>query len=291
MTIDPLGLAGLLDLTGPVRVANWPDPITAGNVAEILLFEQYDQLTDAELDRFQGDVVNAVVDELTTGSLPAPSAVAAVLAPAVAGGHLRLWSPNAEEEALFERMGADGGQARPDADDHLELVTQNGGENKIDYFLRRSVDYQVSWDPRTGDTTAVATVTIENQAPARDVNSVIIGGEDGSPTAAGENRIFVTIRTPLEVTGVTDAAGTPMAADLGEQAGMRTVTVVLRIPAESTQTVRIELAGRLAGGPDYRLQLGRQPTGFADEITVSALGATQVVTLDQPTEIVIPTGD
>ena len=53
IVIDPLGLAALLELTGPVTVADWPEPITAENAAEILLFEHYDRLDVDAIDRFQ----------------------------------------------------------------------------------------------------------------------------------------------------------------------------------------------------------------------------------------------
>ena len=50
VTIDPYGVAGLLELTGPVTVPDWPEPLTADNAAQVLLFEQYDQLTDDQID-------------------------------------------------------------------------------------------------------------------------------------------------------------------------------------------------------------------------------------------------
>ena len=41
VTVDPVGLADVLRLTGPVRVAGWPQPITAANVVDVTLRQAY----------------------------------------------------------------------------------------------------------------------------------------------------------------------------------------------------------------------------------------------------------
>ena len=108
VTIDPIAVEALLQLTGPITVPLWPVPITADNARDVLLFEQYDELMPEQLDEFQADLVEALTGALTSGALPGPSELAATLAPAVAGGHLHLWSPDRAEQALFQRIGADG---------------------------------------------------------------------------------------------------------------------------------------------------------------------------------------
>lgn len=272
--IDPYGIAALLQLTGPVTVPDWPVPIGADNAASVLLFEHYDRLTDEQIDDFQSTVVEAVVDALTSGALPAPSQLAATLAPAVTGGHLRLWSPEADPQTLFTRIGADGAVRAPtDGSDYVQLLTQNAGENKIDWFMRRSMTYEATVDPATGAIDATATVTITNTAPDRGVSSYIIGETPG-PTAPGENQLRVTVLSPHNPVGAFDAAGEPLPVNLGTERGLRAATVSLEIPAGQSATVSFTFAGTLPPTRgDYRLQIGRQPAVVPDRIEIFLQGA------------------
>ncbi|MGK2949788.1 MAG: DUF4012 domain-containing protein, partial [Acidimicrobiales bacterium] len=269
IVLDPYAIAALLELTGPVTVAPWPEPLTAENAARVLLFEHYDRLSLEEIDTFQSNVIDAVVDALTSGSLPPVSQIAAVLGPQVTGGHLRLWSPEPEPQALFERIGADGTLgARPDGADFVQLVTQNAGENKIDWFMRRSLTYEATYDPGTGALSATATVTITNQAPATGVSDYIIGEATG-PTAPGENELEVVVYSPHRPTGVTDATGTPLPVNISREQGLYSVSVFLEIPAGQETTVVAAFEGTLPPGERYRLLVGRQPAVVPDRVVAS----------------------
>jgi hypothetical protein len=278
--IDPLGLAALVELTGPVTVPSWPEPLGADELAEVLLFEQYQVFTDeVALDAFQTEVVEAVVDALTSGTLPAPSSMVATLAPAVAGGHLRLFSADDDEQGFFERLGIEGALRAPPASDYFQLVSQNGSEAKIDHFLRRSVTYDVELDPTTGAATATATVTLTNLAPDSGLDGYIIGGRDeGSVTSAGEMRFFTTVVSPLVVAGVAVDGGPEQPVQLGGEQGLFTGTLLHRIPPGTSTTLVFRLEGTLALGR-YRLLVGRQPTAHADELTVRVDG--EVVAVEQ----------
>jgi hypothetical protein len=272
VAIDPVGMAGLLDLTGPVRVAAWPTPITAANVVEVLDFSSYQQLSAAALQDFQGDVVRAIVDALTSGSLPPPSRLASALAPAVAGGHLRLWSNDPAAERLITRIGADGALRRPPAGDFVQLVTQNGSEAKIDWYLRRKLSYDVVLDPGTGRLQGTATVAVTNQAPASGVSSYVIGEATG-PTRPGQNRMLVTVLTPHLPTGATDAAGRTLPMSLGLENGFYSASVLVVVEPGATATIRFALDGALPPGADYRLTVGHQPTLVPDQVEIAAHGS------------------
>ncbi|MEQ1788504.1 MAG: hypothetical protein ABL966_15735, partial [Acidimicrobiales bacterium] len=239
----------------------------AANAARILMYGQYNRFTEEQIDEFQGDVIDALVEALTTGTLPPIPEMAATLGPQVAGGHLRLWSPEVDPQALFERVGADGGLGvHPSGTDFLQLVTQNDGENKIDWFMRRSVSYEATVDPATGALGATATVTIANSAPATGPSSYIIGEEDG-PTRPGENELEVTLYSPHVMRSVTDAEGNPLPVSLAREQGLSAVTVYLEIPAGETATVVVTYRGRLRPTDGtYLLTVGRQPAVVPDRI-------------------------
>jgi hypothetical protein len=248
--------------------------LTAENAARVLLFEQYDRLTDDAIDDFQSNVIEAVTDALTTGTLPAPSVLAATLGPAVTGGHLRLWSPEDEAQGLFERIGADGTLEVPaDGSDFVQVLTQNASESKIDWYLRRSLTYEPTIDPHTGAIEATATVTLTNTAPTSGVSTYILG-EDGGPTKVGENELRLTVLSPHRPTSVRDAAGTDLALNIGREKGLYAVTVPVELDSGASTTIEFTFAGFVQPTDgDYRLHVRRQPAVVPDEVSVTVHSA------------------
>ncbi len=165
------------------------------------------------------------------------------------------------------------------------MLTQNGSEAKIDWFLRRSVEYRVDFDPQTGQTTATATVTLTNLAPAEGVAEYIIGGAPGSPTEAGENRISLTVRSALPIIEVTDAAGAPVGTTNAIEGGLGSATVRTTIPPGGTAAFTFHLAGALTPAPAYRLAMRPQPAPFADETLVIVGDEQRSVRLDRAVEL------
>ena len=79
MSVDPAGLAALLELSGPVNVPSWPyGEINAGNVVQVTLRDAYEKFDDQSPERadFLGDVAKAAVDQATSGTLGKPAQLA-----------------------------------------------------------------------------------------------------------------------------------------------------------------------------------------------------------------------
>ena len=215
-------------------------------------------------------MIEAVTDALTTGTLPPPSVLAATLGPSVAGGHLRLWSPEAEAQALFERIGADGTlEAPPDGSDFVQVLTQNASESKIDWYLRRALTYEPTVDLDTGAIEATATVTLTNTAPTSGVSTYIIGEECG-PTKVGENELRLTVLSPHRPT-VGHGCRRP-----GPSGEHRAREGPLRRHGPGGARQRREHDDHLhlcrLPGPrdgDYRLHVRRQPAVVPDEVAVT----------------------
>ncbi|MEO7555932.1 MAG: DUF4012 domain-containing protein [Acidimicrobiales bacterium] len=264
IAIDPIGLAALLRVTGPITVPSWPEPLTADNATRILLLDQYVQLSGEPRDEFLKQVARAVFDKLTAGELESPAKVVAALADATHGGHIKLHSTHPEEQSLFADMGAAG--ALPSLDgDSFQLVTMNGSETKIDYFLHRSVRYRVTVDPETGDTKAVATITVRNDAPATGLPPYVIGPSE--VVGAGESRLYISFYSPLAL----DAArveGKPAYVGGGTENGRFVYTFLATLAPGGTANFELDLSGRLPTGPAYSLAIGQQPTVNLDHVTV-----------------------
>jgi hypothetical protein len=265
--IDPLAVAAVLRVVGPVTVPSWPVPITADNAAPVLLHEQYVALDGDAREAFLGEVIGAVWVRVTSGSLPAPASVAAALGPAVRGRHIQFHSRRPEEQAALGRLGADGA-VHHSGGDHLGLVTDNASESKADWFLRRAVDYRVRYDPGTGSAEATVIVTLKNDAPPSGLPPYVLGGRLTPP---GHNRQIVQVYSPLDLSAATvDGRPPPPAAQrsLGRPGNWAHELDVV-IPARSSATIELRLAGQLAPRRRWSLDLDRQPAAHPDDVTVT----------------------
>ena len=270
IAVDPAGLAALLAVVGSVEVPSWPTPITAANALQILQYDQYQRFGGAREDQrvdFLGEVAQLAWARLTSGALPPVPQVIAALGPAVGAKHLMFWSARPEEERLFEQMGGSG-RIPPVTGDFVGLVTQNAGGNKIDYFLRRQMDYRVRLNPSTGRLAATATITLHNDAPADGLSFSLIGNEVSPPLPNGTNRLYLSFYTPWELAGAR-LDGAPIELEQATELGRRVYSTGIVIPPKSTATLEVTLSGRLEPDDDYRLDVYRQPVVAPDDVTTT----------------------
>jgi hypothetical protein len=274
VTIDPIGLAAILRITGPITVPGWPEEVTADNVVAATLHDSYVYFEgdNERREAFLGDVVDVAWDEFSNRDLGSPARVIKELAQATRTKHLTLWFADRKAEALAVRAGADGAVPRTPTD--LVLVTTgNAAENKIDYFLQRGLRYDLELFPHD-DTEEIAargtlTVTLENTAPATGLPSYVIGS-NRPDYAAGENGTFFSAYSTLDL-GAATVDGEASGFEHELEVGRRVYSKFLRIPAETTTTVALDLAGRLRLGPKgrYELALATQPSVRPDTADVT----------------------
>ena len=122
-----------------------------------------------------------------------------MLGPVVDQGRLIVYSVHDDEQALMERTGLDGALP-PVEGDFVSLTTQNTGNNKIDMFLERTLDYRATWDPATGRVEATATVELYNGAPASGLPDIVIGSSDARNLPLGTNLLYVSLYSALPLT-------------------------------------------------------------------------------------------
>jgi hypothetical protein len=268
ISIDPLAVVALLDVVGPVNVPGWPVPISASNAASVLLHEQYVALAEGPREDFLGQVIAAVWLRATTGDLPSPASLARTLAPAVRGRHIQFHSRRAQEQAALGRLGADG-DVRYASGDHLRLLTDNASQSKVDWFLRRALDYRLRYDPGSGSAEATVTVTLTNDAPPSGLPAYVLGGLVAPP---GFSRQILQLYTPLDLTATTVDGRPPPAAALRSlgRPGNWAHEVDVAIPPKSAMKIEFRLTGRFADGAGpWTLDLGRQPAISPDDLTVT----------------------
>jgi hypothetical protein len=270
--MDPYALAALLEFTGPIEVPGYPEPLTSENLPDIVIRQQYIDFAednDARKDILV-DATEIAFDRLLEGDLPAPGELIDALGPMVRQRRLLLWSVEAAEQELFEAIGADG--AVPAADDHdLLLVThQNYGNNKVDAYFQRSVDYDATVDEATGEVEATATITLTNRAPADGLPDYVIGNQRSEPL--GSNVMNLTALSSSALRSAT-LDGVPVELDHSTEVGLNAYDLRLTIPPRSSRRLVLELKGGvdLRTGP-YRLRLVPQAMTNPDEVQVTVDG-------------------
>jgi hypothetical protein len=280
LTVDPVGLAALMNFTGPIGPQDLEDPggldfdLTSQNVADFLLHGQYVDFPDrSQRIDFLDDVARVTFDRLTTNAeLPSPRDAVDILDPVVEAGHIQFTTFQTDEAFYFAELGI-AGQFGAYSNDFVSLVTSNAAGNKIDYFLQRGVRYDATWDPSTGAVTARITASLANTAPAAGLPDYIIGS-DLDDLAPGTNRSFVSIYTPYDL----DAArinGQPVALESGRELGLNVYSTFVDIPAGGTVTLELDVAGTWVGDT-YGVDVPPQPMARPDLIEVNVTVAGDV---------------
>jgi UDP-N-acetylmuramyl pentapeptide phosphotransferase/UDP-N-acetylglucosamine-1-phosphate transferase len=274
LAVDPMGLAALLELTGPVNVSGWPTPIDASNAVDVTLRDAYAFFERTpERAEFLGDVAQTVVDEATSGSLGKPARIARVLGGAAHEGHLILAFARPAEQKLAEDLGVSG-RVAPARSDAIAVTSSNSGANKIDFYLRRNLNYRVQLDPDLDRRRALAsgrmTVELDNTAPAEGLPRIVIGPYIADRFQAGENRAYVSLYSPLVLTGAA-VNGRPVEPYQGVERGRNVYSLLASIPSRATQILTADFRGavRLRPGGWYEVDVGHQPMVQPDHVRVS----------------------
>jgi hypothetical protein len=278
VALDPYGLAALLRAVGPVRVPEWPEPITADSAPRVLLHDQYVRFpqTTERVD-FLGNVTQAVWQRVLGGSVGIVD-LGRALVEALDEKHVVLAGTRADEQRTLGDLGVSGAVA-PVADDFLAVVTQNAGGNKIDWFLRRAVDYRVRLHERSGAVDATVRVTLRNEAPATGLPDYVIGSARRPPPPAGTNSTFLSVYSPWGLQGAT-LDGRPVGFESARELGRNVYSAFVDVPPGGTAVVELTLTGSRGQrqGP-YLLALHRQPAVAPDEVRITVGGRVQQVAL------------
>lgn len=282
IAVDPIGIAAVLGLVGPVELETWPRPITAENVAEIAMHDVYVEIEQNDRrELFFEQLVRAAFDKLTSTDVRLSVATAGTFDAAVRGGHFRMYSDHDADQDTFVELGAAGGVARADgATDVLSVVSENAAGNKIDWFLKRDIRYRAVLDPDDQSATGSLAVTFRNTAPSAGLPDYVIGSKIGLP--AGTNRQIVNvIRAPTDDLRALAVDGGEAAVSVAAEGALRAyrtnVDVAPRDRSQLTvQTVFQNAVVATPGNGDamiYRLHVLRQPLATPDFVDIEVAAA------------------
>ena len=276
VAVDPAALQALLTLTGPIRVAGWPVPIGADNVEAVTLHDSYLTYTD-ETQRadFLGTVAQDAIGAFGRLDLTDLSRLTAVLAPIVSQQDVQIYSTQPAEEAYLEQVGL-AGAVPPVQSSAVSITTQNVAANKIDYYLQRSLGYDVTLYPdasATGDPARAQvdvdlTVGLQNTAPASGLPPSIIGPYSAQ-FQAGEEATFLSIYSSLAFSSAA-LDGTPTSLSSGNELGRNVYSRFIDISSGKRATLRVALTGTSPLLPRgwYELDIPHQPVVNPDQVVV-----------------------
>ena len=166
IAIDPIALSYILGATGPVVMPNG-EKVTADNVIELTESTVYERFPTDQTARKQylQDIASEVVKKV---GQPVPSLrkLLDALGHAVSERRIAVWSANAADQKLIEETSL----AHTTPDDpapYAEVVVNNLGGNKMDYYLARTVEYVA--DRCRGDARS-STVTVRLTNTVKDAN-------------------------------------------------------------------------------------------------------------------------
>jgi hypothetical protein len=163
ISIDPVALSYILGAVGPVTMPDG-ETITADNVVELTESTAYTRFATDNNARKQylQDVASEVVKKMT-GKVQSPRQLLQALGKAVSEGRIAVWSSVPDEQRLLE--GTPLGHVLPqDPAPYAAVVINNLGGNKLDYYLKRHIEYTSG--ACDGDTRqSTVTIRLTNNAP------------------------------------------------------------------------------------------------------------------------------
>lgn len=163
--IDISFVENLLSVTGPLHIRDYNDTVSSAN-----LFEKAEKAAEKEFfpgSKQKKDYLSGLGRELWARMLDLPEGelvkILRVAENGAATRHLQIYFPDEKLEKISEYFKTDG-KIIPDKKQYLNLVENNYGANKANYFVRRRINHQISIY-EDGFVTHQIKITYENFSP------------------------------------------------------------------------------------------------------------------------------
>ncbi|MCH9730060.1 MAG: DUF4012 domain-containing protein [Actinomycetia bacterium] len=179
IAIDPIALSYILGAVGPVKLPDG-EIVTEENVVELTESTAYSRFPTDKIARknYLQDISNAVVEKMTAG-VDSPRKLLDALGKAVSERRIAVWSSSQQDQEFLE-MTPLAHVIPDDPAPYAEVIINNLGENKMDYYLKREIEYVA--DGCEGDTRmSTVTVRLTNAVPDSVVSTLpdYVAGSSG----------------------------------------------------------------------------------------------------------------
>uniref|UniRef100_A0A5Q5CC53 DUF4012 domain-containing protein n=1 Tax=Mycobacterium sp. (strain JLS) TaxID=164757 RepID=A0A5Q5CC53_MYCSJ len=252
IVLDPVTLSYILGAVGPVRMPDG-EVITKDNVVELTESTAYARFPTDQTARkmYLQDIASEVVRKIT-GRIESPQKLLDALGKAVGERRIAVWSSVPTEQEILEETPL----AHTVPDDpapYAEVVVNNLGGNKLDYYLRRQIEYVA--DGCSADTRmSTVTIRLANEAPKTGLPDYVAtapGIRPDVPLDVPRGAMVTSVRL-LATTGATlisalvDGQQVPVFS--GTERGHPTFEVQLGIPPGQSGELSFRLSEPTSAG-------------------------------------------
>ena len=229
IAVDPLALAGLLQVLGPVETPAWPETITADNVERILGADTFRTESATESDAWQSAIGTAVWSEILQRPWPA-RATGDAFGRAIADEHLQVYAVDPQTQEALVELDVDGEVELP-ADDEPFVVINGLSVSRAGFYA--SFEHDVAEEVRpNGSTVVTVTTTLTNDAPVECPPSILCGFR---PRELGTYAAAVNVYMPIgSLVLSTSTDGGPGLAIEAVEFGRPVVVSLVNAPAQGT---------------------------------------------------------
>ncbi len=237
---DPVALGYILDATGPITLADG-EVISGDNVVEVTLSTAYARFGEDQLARknYLQEISQAVVSKMTTGVAPTRKLLDAV-GRAGSEGRISVWSADPAEQEIL--AGTKVGHTLPDDPaPYANVIVNNAGGNKLDYYLTRDISYTAescTGPTRRSTVTATLTNTVNSDGLTQYVASTF---QPGVPYGTNESIAYLYGTQGAKITGMKVDGVNAFSVQKGTEQGRPVQAAYVTIPPGESSTVTWEL--------------------------------------------------
>ncbi len=267
ISIDPVVLAHMLDVAGPVDVRG--QTISGDNAVKVLLNDAYQKFpTAATSDAFFGAVSATVFQHLTSTKWD-PGRMVDALTTSAEEHRLNISFTDPDAQKLIDEIGV-AGALRTDNVTATQVGTylNDYSVGKLEYYLRQSVSAVCDPSARTITTTT----TLVNSVPSEPLSAYTLGERNA---ANGQSATTMMLNVLFFAPPGGEVVSTdPVRSDLdgfdraGSEKGNKALSRLVLVPQGETRTITSTV--RLPEGALGPLQLRYSPTATDTDVVIDA---------------------
>ena len=248
IAVDPVALGYLLQVTGPVTLPDG-EVITSTNAARWAMSDSYRLYpTDQTLrKKLSVELSKRALNRLSSPATDLTQLLK-VMGQAVGEHRLLLWSAHPAEQSLIAGTPA-AGELSDAAGPFADLVLLNGGGDKLDYYLERSLNYRVMSCTQQYRAVQIS-FTLTNTAPKSGLPYYVTVRNDHRVVPAGQARVFADLFLARGATLKSwDLNGKRISARLSIERGHSVVEFDIELPPGQSRTVTANITEPPSNSP------------------------------------------
>lgn len=243
VSIDEFTLAGLMAVTGPVRVGE--RRLTAGTVVDYVTKGVYaDYPNPRKKDDAVMEITRRVFKHMSYDSVRDVE-LARALIPSIYRGRLHVWVSRRKDQAVISRTVMAGSMGNSSQPTHMAVVINAAG-NKIDAYVATTVHYeQGKCFTDLPYRASSMTVALHNAAPPQGLPDYVTprndkGYRDNSKPGSTLSAIFVHVPLGSELAGASIQGQNVMPVSLGTDHGRNVWEFDVELPAQSSRQLQVQ---------------------------------------------------